>query len=295
MNPENNGTNQNTPMGSNQPFFGFSPEGENNQQGIYTPPVQSAMPQFNQPNQPPQPGQMSQPSQPPRPAQFQQPDPTKPPRPPKAPATPEQTIKRFTILSIVLGVAAVIFLFLGIWGLVDAISTRTRLADANQSLSTYSAIVGELENQTGTTINVVEDLPVYQPASGFVYITEWGIKLKIPDTLTSVSYILNQNAGYHSYICFNAVQDGVQYFPAFADINQNRDGIGCLYRIAVTDGDADSGGTSYGQKVFTNGDYNYFYKEPSKVFSGSEAEKGLEATARDLVKQMIVDNISTYR
>lgn len=263
-----------------QPFFGFGGENDNNNSSTNT------IPQM------PQNQGVFTPTQPIAPANPNAPQPA--PKLQKAPSTPEQTIKKFTILSIVLGVAAVVFLFLGIWGLVDAISTRTKLADANQNLSTYSSIVAELEKQTGTTINVVEDLPVYQPASGYVYITGWDIKLKIPDTLTSVSYILNQNADYHSYICFAAVQQGVQYFPAFADINQNKNGIGCLYRIPVTDGEKDGNGNSYGQNIFTSGDYNYFYKE-TPLFSASEADKGLETTARDLVKQMIVENISTYQ
>ncbi|MBR3323479.1 hypothetical protein IKG16_01165 [Candidatus Saccharibacteria bacterium] len=303
---------QQQPMSSNQPFFGFSSEAET-ASGTDSTNTIPQMPQ-NQPNMQAaaeaaaipayQPktgweenngGGVITPTQPITPIAPANPDKKqKKVKMPKAPATPEQTIKKFTVLSIVLGVAAVVCLFLGIWGLVDAVNTRTKLQSANSTLSTYSGIIKEIENQTGTTINMIEDLPVYVPASDYVYITGWNIKLKIPDTLTSVSYILNQNADYHSYICFAAMQKGVQYFPPFADINQNRDGVGCLYRIPVTDGEKDGNGNSYGQVVLTNGDYNYFYKEPSRLYSGSEADKGLETTARDLVKQMIADNISTY-
>ncbi|MBQ9020187.1 hypothetical protein IJ096_02610, partial [Candidatus Saccharibacteria bacterium] len=208
--------------------------------------------------------------------------------------SPEQTIKKFTILTIILGVSAIVFLFLAVWGLVDAISTRTQLAAANDNINTYSAIVGELEKQTGTTITNIDTLPVYQPTKDYIYITDWDVKLKIPDNLTSISYILNQNAGYHSYICFNAVQAGVQYFPPFADINQNRAGLGCLYRIPISDGDRDSSGISYGQQVKTIGDNNYFYKEPANLYSATEAEKCLESTAIQRIKTMIVDNISEY-
>ncbi|MBR3135214.1 hypothetical protein IKG54_01445 [Candidatus Saccharibacteria bacterium] len=301
MDPKNNifnGMNNNSPqpapqpsqqpMSSNQPFFGFSSDYDADT-GVNS---ANAIPQMSQ-NQPETQGVIT-PTQPIVPANPDKSPKMKRQKMSKAPVSPEQTIKKFTILSIILGVAAVVCLFLGIWGLIDAINTRTKLADTNAVLNAYSGIVSEIENQTGTTINVVEDLPVYVPASDYVYITGWNIKLKIPATLTSVSYILNQNADYHSYICFAAMQEGVQYFPAFADINQNRDGVGCLYRIPVTDGEKDSNGNSYGQVVLTNGDYNYFYKEPAKLYSGSEADKGLETTARDLVKQMITDNISTY-
>ena len=213
----------------------------------------------------------------------------------KQPEDPQKTIKKFMILSIVLGVAAIIFLFLGIWGLIDAASTRSKLSDAQEVNNTYAEIINSVEEQTGTTISTVDDLPVYSPAEDYIYINGWNIKLKIPDTLTSVSYILNQNADYRPSICFNAVKSGVQYFPAFADINQNPGGMGCLRRVAKTDGESDADGNSFGQKVFTNEDYNYFYKEPSKTFSGTDAEKGLEATAVQLIKNMITDNISAYK
>lgn len=286
---------QPTPISSNQPFFGFG--GENSQTSTNTIPQ---MPQ-NQGFPNPEPSTNTAPGQSNQPGIF---TPTQPltasapqssSKPPKTPASPEQTIKKFTVLSIILGVGAVIFLFLGIWGLVDAISTRSALAQARTQVNEYLSIVSELEKQTNSVIKTVDDLPVYQPASDYVYLTEWDVKLKIPDTLTSVSYILNQNAGYHSYVCFTGIQEGVQYYPGFADINQNRNGVGCLYRIGVTDGEKDSNGNSYGQRIVTIGDNNYFYREPSGLFSGSEAEKGLETTARDLVKQMIVDNISAYK
>ena len=310
-NPPGSASAQGQPMSSNQPFFGFSGEAETvngtdstntipqmpqNQPTTQAAAEAAAIPAYQPHNKWDDEDDKGiiTPTQPIMPVAPGKPQKVKTPKMPKAPLTPEQTIKKFTILSIVLGVAAVVCLFLGIWGLIDAINTRTRLAEANNTLSAYSGVVKEIETQTGKTINTVDDLPMYAPADDYVYVTGWNIKLKIPDTLTSVSYILNQNAGYHSYVCFAAVQEGVQYFPAFADINQNRDGVGCLYRIKVSDGEKDGNGNSYGQLVKTEGDYNYFYKEPAKLYSGSEADKGLETTARDLVKQMIVDGISTY-
>lgn len=214
---------------------------------------------------------------------------------PKAPEDPQKTIKKFMILSVVLGVATVIFLFLGIWGLVDAASTRKNLEATTKENNNLTSIIDAIEEQTETVIQTVEDVPVYQPASDYIYLTDWGIKLRIPETLTSVSYILDQNADYRPSVCFNAVKSGVQYFPAFADVKQNPGGMGCLWRISIADGEKDASGNSFGQKVFTNEDFNYFYKEPSKTYSSTDAEKGLEATAVQLIKNMITDNISTYK
>lgn len=217
------------------------------------------------------------------------------PEPAKAPEDPQKTIKKFMILSISLGIAAVVFLIVGIVGIINIVNMKDELADITKQKSSLETIISAIEEQTNATINTIEDIPIYQPASDFIYLTEWGIKLQIPDTLTSVSYILDQNADYRPSVCFNAIKSGVQYFPAFADVKQNPGGMGCLQRVSIEDGEKDSSGNSFGQIVYTSEDYNYFYQAPKKVYSASDAEKALEATAVQLIKTMITDNISEYQ
>ena len=270
------------PAASNQPFFGFS----------------TANPGVN-----PVPTQDTQPANPTNvlspthfdDLRFQQQAAMGKQEPAKAPEDPQKTIKKFMILSVTLGIAAVVFLIVGIIGIINMINLKDELKDMTAEKNGLDTIITAIEEQTDTIINSVEDIPVYQPASDFIYLTEWGIKLQIPDTLTSVSYILDQNADYRPSVCFNAVKSGVQYFPAFADVKQNPGGMGCLQRISIEDGEKDASGNSFGQIVYTNEDFNYFYQAPSKVYSGSDAEKGLEATAVQLIKTMISDNISASK
>lgn len=205
----------------------------------------------------------------------------------------EKTIKKFTIMSIVFGVLMIIFLGLSIWGLIFGISSDNKLTNANKTIENQAAIISAVEESSGTTINSPADVPVYKSTHGYIYIDDWGIKLKVPDDLTSVSYIFDQK--YRPSICFNGLKKGVQYFPAFADIAQNTGGMGCLRRVEVAEGNADQDGRSFGTQVFSDSGFNYFYVAPGRVFSQDAAEQGLESTAVQLIKNMLSgNNISKY-
>lgn len=220
------------------------------------------------------------------------PQPIDPKTDPKAIAL--KSLKKMTTMSLVFGILMVIFLVLSIIGLVFGMSQGDKITTLEQTVATKNKIIKAVEETTGiSNINKPEDVPVYKATTGYIYLTDWRIKIKIPDNLTSVSYILNSYA-FRSSICFNAVQKGTQYKPSFADPGKNLGRQGCLSRIPVTDGDFDATtGVRFGTKVFTYKDYNYFYVDPV-VFSTDSAEQGLENTANQLIRNMLTDNIEPY-
>ena len=207
--------------------------------------------------------------------------------------TDAQKAKTYMILSILFGALAFIGIIVGIWSLVNNINTSTRLANAEATLGTAGAIIQKVEDETGTTINSPDDVPEYTPVTGYIYISEWGIKFKIPEDLENVSYIVDQK--YRPQICFAAHKSGMRYFPGFADIDKNLTGLGCVTRVATNEGDFDKDtGISFGQKIYTYGDYSYFYSAPQAHFSQDATEQGLEDTAVQIIKNMIANNISHY-
>lgn len=207
--------------------------------------------------------------------------------------TPEQKAKIYMILSIVFGAFAFVGIILGIWSLVSNITTSNKLATAELALNNADAIISKVEADTGVKITSPDNVPAYTPVIGNIYISEWGIKFKIPDDLENVSYILDQK--YRPQICFTGNKIGIKYFPGFADIDKNPGGLGCVTRVATSEGDTDKDtGISFGQKVYTYGEYNYFYNAPAQHFSEDAAEQGLEDTAAQIIKNMISNNISHY-
>lgn len=219
-------------------------------------------------------------------------------------ASPEATIstpptppsKKSPVLVIIMAIFMVVGLGAGIFGLVNTVSLNDKLNETTNTLSNKNAIIAKLAETSGQEINSPEDVPVYKPTKDFIYLGSWDIKLKIPSDLSKVSYILNSNGDYHSSICFNALKTGIQYYPSFANPQKNLGGMGCLHRINNDEGDSDANtGMSFGTKVYTFKDYSYFYTAPSKVFSTDEAEKALEATSVQIVKNMLTANVSSYK
>lgn len=212
------------------------------------------------------------------------------PEPEKA----DKSTKQFMTLSIILGVVAVIGIALGIWGLIDAIGSRDQLEKANETIGIQSSIIKRVSDDTGVTITSADDVPAYSAVRGYIYISEWGIKIKIPSNLRSVSYILDQK--FRPSICFNALESSItNILPAFADVYQNQGGMGCLVRVNTSEGDSDiNTGASFGTRVFTYGSYNYFYRAPAKVFATDASEQGLEQTAVQIIKNMLTSGISHY-
>lgn len=210
-----------------------------------------------------------------------------------APQTPEQKAKLYMTLSIVFGALAFVGIILGIWSLVSNISTSNKLKSTQAELANAKAIVAKVEEETGAVINSPDNVPAYTPVTGNIYIDDWGIKFKVPDDLADISYTVD--AKYRPQVCFTGYKTGVKYFPAFADIDQNTKSLGCITRVASYEGDSDKDtGASFGQPVFSYGDYNYFYSAPTEHFSQDAAEQGLEDTAIQIIKNMIANNISHY-
>ena len=207
--------------------------------------------------------------------------------------TPEQKAKLYMTLSIVFGALAFVGIILGIWSLVSNISTSNTLKSTQDSLKNANAIIAKVEEETGTVINSPDNVPAYTPVTGYIYLDQWGIKFKIPDDLSDVSYTLD--AKYRPQVCFTGYKTGMKYFPAFADIDQNTKGLGCVTRVQSYEGDSDKDtGASFGQPIYSYGDYNYFYNAPEGHFSQDAAEQGLEDTAVQIIKNMVANNISHY-
>ena len=204
---------------------------------------------------------------------------------PKPTAAPKDHSKALSTLSIFLGLVAVVGIALGVVGITMASSAENKLDIANEDAKKANAIISQIESETGTKINTVADVPTFKSSKGYLYLNDWTIKFKIPEKLDRISYVYDSDGNYHSKICVTGIQKGdTSAFPAFADIEQNHNGVGCLTRISTTEGSSDSEGNSFGTLVHTEGDYNYFYTQP-EIFSTDPAEASLEQNAERIVKQ----------
>ncbi|MBR2996986.1 hypothetical protein IKF33_00900 [Candidatus Saccharibacteria bacterium] len=221
------------------------------------------------------------------------PEPQPQPAPTPPPVDYNKQMKTSKTISIVMCVLAGVFLCVGVGGAILALAANNTINQQDEIIANQDEIISAVANSMGVAeINSVDDLPTLAPTTGYIYISDWGIKIQVPDSIKTVSYILNAN--YRPSICFNANDAGLQYLPDFANIAKNPGGMGCLTRVAVSEGNADTDGNSFGEQVFTSDDYNYFYTLP-RVFSTEPADQGVENSVINVIKNMLTKNVSSYK
>ena len=198
-----------------------------------------------------------------------------------------KALKKMTTMAMVFGILAVLFLVLSLIGLVYGISQGDKITTANNTIKNQSQIIAAVEESSGVAkISTPADVPVYKTTLGYIYLSDWNIKLKVPDNLSTMSYVLNTYE-YRNSICFNGIQKGVQAKQEFADPAKNLGKQGCLVRVPVSEGDFEaSTGKRFGTKVTTYKDYNFFYTDPT-VSSKDGAELGLETASNQIIRNMI--------
>ena len=198
-----------------------------------------------------------------------------------------KALKKMTTMAMVFGILAVLFLVLSLIGLVYGISQGDKITTANNTIKNQAQIIAAVEESSGVAkISTPADVPVYKTTLGYIYLSYWNIKLKVPDNLSTMSYVLNTYE-YRNSICFNGIQKGVQAKQEFADPAKNLGKQGCLVRVPVSEGDFEaSTGKRFGTKVTTYKDYNFFYTDPT-ISSKDGAELGLETASNQIIRNMI--------
>lgn len=226
-----------------------------------------------------------------------------------------------------MGFVAIIGIIFGVYGFNSDAEQRARadqlqseLDEANQLLVKYGTQLGIKVNEYGRPIGNIDDKdneqtqkPTEAPAasSEYIYIGEWGIKLKIPDELVKVSYIYDGTdwqgvtsirvTGLPKELDYLPTEAGEM--PAFADlrsgispVNLNLDGLGVLSRVPKDEpGDKTACPDEYlGEVVHSDKNYCYLYSHPQAVFSTDELEQKHEAEATKLVQELLTKNLSAF-
>ena len=218
------------------------------------------------------------------------------PKPTIAPMKKDNS-KILTTLSVFLGVVALVGIILGIAGLFAASSADDKLELSEMKLKQAEAIIAQIEAETGKEIATIDDVPTFSTSTGYLYVNDWGLKVKLSSELERMSYLFDSDGGYHSRLCISGLpKNSVNTFPAFADMTQNSSGLGCLVRVDTNEGTVDANKVSFGELVYTSGQYNYFYQAPSSTYSTDPSEQALEQSAVSTIKSMLAsDNISSFK
>lgn len=159
-------------------------------------------------------------------------------------ATKKKVNKDLAIM-IILVVIALAGVGFGIFGMVKNSQANQKADALNNELVQKDTALKQIEEKIGAQIeveteastateaekdNVIAKVSV-SAARDYVYIGEWGIKIKISENLHSVSYVFSGNALYVSGVVCG---DGrCQYYPTFMENALNEgSGLGCIGRYS---------------------------------------------------------------
>lgn len=124
----------------------------------------------------------------------------------------------------------------------------------------------------------------------YIFFNQWGVKVKIPEELRLVNYLVKENA-----VCFTGMKKAgdEQKLPEFTDITKNAPGMGCIVRYLKNDENTEAGKllTIDKENELTKG-YKFVALHPQAYYSQNAKEQAMEEEAWKLVSEMTTKNFS---
>lgn len=118
-------------------------------------------------------------------------------------------------------------------------------------------------------------------SSEYIYIGEWGIKIKKPSTLKNINYSFNDSALHMTGL---PADSNPETTPDFANIEKYSAGI-----ISRMSAKTECDEISCGEIVYQDENYKYAYSHPQDITSADEANRELETKTVNLFKEMLTN------
>lgn len=187
----------------------------------------------------------------------------------------------------------------GVWAMING---NNQVADVNKQLTAANQQVDELKKQNDELADklakqeqekaeVEEDTSVKVNTEDYIYVGEWGLKIKVPKGLNDVSYALERKEDNSVVLVIAGVKGDNDRLPDFANLSKNTWGLLRVFR--VTKG-TEMPLASPPTFIFSDGEYDYYHANPQAVYAESDEEKDLEVESVNMIKDMLrnVDNYS---
>ena len=206
-------------------------------------------------------------------------------------------LKIATAIACVVAVCGVGF---GVYGMIQSSQKDSQISDLKVQIKEDDGTITTIETpeietttDNGTTVTIT-DSPSLSADELFhyIYIAQWDVKIKLPVSLGGFSYRYYMMPGYTSLELAGtscATQGQCQYAPEFADLSKTNFSLGTINRFYKGTEPSVGGG----EKVFTIGDYDYYYVHPQAVYSVDSGEVTWEAESVNLIKD-ILTNVDNY-
>ncbi len=216
--------------------------------------------------------------------------------------------KGLKITTIVMSIIALCGIGFGIYGMIQKNSSIAdlKVQIKNEDGTTTTIETPKIETTTvngDTTVTITDSNVTTENPEDYIYVGEWGLKIKIPEGLDKVGYSLQQALiGIGQTAITSLSVTGVKGFdgrlPGFVSENFR---LGVVTRVLKgsfddigTNGGASEPnenekacGTGIGYLVYSDGTYNYCYHHPQGLYSTGDELQGLEIESANLVQDML--------
>ena len=174
-----------------------------------------------------------------------------------------------------IGIIALAILAVG--GVLFGIVAMIKQGNVSEEIAQQMAMA----NTSNTSSDGVDD--------EYIYLKDWGLKIKIVSGLTDVSYNVATDDFAEAMIWGAKKDNSVSYTPDFARQAKNSNPLGTVVRVARYERAA------AGRLIWYDDYYNYYYQGPSGIPSVSESEMNWWVESYLLIKDMLTnaDNYTT--
>lgn len=179
----------------------------------------------------------------------------------------------------------------GVWAYMDGNTQKEQLsAQVNDLQEQNSELQEQLASgsNTGTGMSGGIEGETINTAD-YIYIGEWGIKIKVPEDLNQVSYLFDSRASESDveYLYINGVAGEYETVPSFVNTSTQEYWLGVLDRYPSGGAEEIPAGMR-GDYVTTIAGYEYYYGHPQNVTTDGD-EQELELKTMDAIQDMLTN------
>ena len=171
----------------------------------------------------------------------------------------------------------------GVWAYMDGNAQKDSLNLQVADLKTQNAKL--LEQISGDEEEIIDENSDAN-AAGYIYVGEWGLKIKIPDSLEVITYTYDYGDGYTVLGVSVATKDG-QSVPDFARIEKCT--LGFVSRYSRANVEAGIVPDWYGNSFMSDDEYNYYYSGPQAVCTETQDYIQWESDTATIINNMLTN------
>lgn len=185
-------------------------------------------------------------------------------------ANSSKGIKVFAAIASIVALAGIGF---GVYGMIQANNAseknkdlKIKVTNADGTVSTIEA--DKIEVKDDGNVAVVTEPVKTENADRYIYVSNWGLKIKLDDNMEFATYAYNFDTDQAlSYMYVSGAPRVGQVVPKYADLDVCTLGLGAVSRVSVERYETEKDDDYAREPFMTRDGYAYFYSHPQALCS----------------------------